>query len=113
MWLARSDRVGLPTFAQAAVAAVSANDFLDSIGVNLHIQHGQPAAKLVAPLKYTGVRSVRDEADGNFNMTGLILLHRQAGIRVVFGPGSGAHDDRIAKTIKACEELAGAGALQA
>jgi hypothetical protein len=103
----------LVTVAGAAVTAVSANDFLNSIGVNLHIQHGQPAAKLVGPLKYTGVRSVRDEADGNFDMAGLLLLYRNAGVRIVFGPGSGAHDDRIAKTIRACEELAAAGALQA
>ena len=105
--------VGLPTVAEADVTAVSANDFLNSVGANTHIQHGQSAAKLVGPLKYTGVRVVRDEADGNFNMAGLLLLHREAGIRVVFGPGSGAHDDRIAKTIRACRELATAGALEA
>jgi len=103
---------GLPT-AATADTATSANDFLNSIGVCVHVQHHQPAQKLVDGLKYTGIRNVRDGADGNFDMTGLLLLHQQAGVMVDFGPGSGAHDDRIAKTITACQQLAAAGALLA
>jgi hypothetical protein len=94
-------------------AAVSANAFLDSIGVCVHVQQHQPAWAIAPGLKYLGARAVRDGADGNFDMTGLLLLHRQAGVKVVFGPGSGAHDDRIAKTIAACRQLAAAGALLA
>ncbi len=62
---------------------------------------------------YVGVRAVRDGADRNFDMTGLLLLHQRAGVLVVFGPGSGARDDDIPKTITACRELATAGALLA
>jgi hypothetical protein len=43
----------------------------------------------------------------------LLLLHERAGVRVVFGPGSGAREDSLAKTIKACRQLAAAGALLA
>jgi len=93
--------------------AVSANDFLNSIGVCVHIQHHQPAEKLVGPLKYAGVRNVRDGADGNFDLTGLLLVHQQAGVGVVFGPGSGAKEPELAQTIAACRTLAAAGALLA
>jgi hypothetical protein len=106
--------LGPPRFGAAhETTAVSANDFLNSIGVGVHVQHHQPAEKLVAGLKYTGVRAIRDGADGNFDMTGLLLLHQQAGVRVDFTPGSGASDGDIAKTITACRELAAAGALLA
>jgi hypothetical protein len=93
--------------------AVGAADFLNSIGACVHVQHHQPAEKLVNPLKYAGVRTVRDGADKNYDVSGLILLHREAGVGVVFGPGSGAQEEDIAKTITACRELAAAGALLA
>src|ERR1017187_657476 len=76
----------------AGTTAVSAHDFLNSIGVCVHVQHGQDAAKMVAPLKYLGVRNVRDGADRNYDMTGLLALHQQTGVLVAFGPGSGPSD---------------------
>jgi hypothetical protein len=108
----------------AGTTAVSANDFLNSIGVCVHVQHGQDAAKLVAPLKYLGVRNVRDGADRNYNMSGLLTLHQQAGVLVAFGPGSGASDNFVNRrngvtnnaltaTITAARQLAEAGALLA
>lgn len=115
---------GMAAIKGAEVTAASANDFLNSIGVCVHIQHGQEAAKLVAPLQYLGVRNVRDGADQNYNISGLILLHERADVRVAFGPGSGASDaflDRatgmtnnaLTATIKAARQLALAGALLA
>jgi hypothetical protein len=79
---------------------------------------------MVAPLIYLGVRNVRDGADRNYDMSGLILLHQQAGVLVAFGPGSGASDTSIDKqsgktnndvtaTISAARKLAAAGALLA
>jgi hypothetical protein len=94
-------------------AAVSASDFLNSLGVCVHVQHRQAAWELAPDLSYLGVRAVRDGADGNFDTSGLLLLHQQAGVRVVFGPGSGVHGDGIALTIAACRELAEGGALLA
>jgi hypothetical protein len=97
----------------AATTAISVGSFLSSIGVCVHVQHGENAAKMVGPLKYLGVRNVRDGADNNWDVSGLIFLHRRAGVRVVFGPGSGAKTDSLAKTITACRKLALAGALLA
>jgi hypothetical protein len=96
-----------------STTAVRTVDFLNSIGACVHIQHHQPAEKLVGPLLYTGIRNVRDGADGNFDVTGLLLLHTQAGVLVTLGPGSGAHDESLPKTITACRELAEANALLA
>jgi hypothetical protein len=102
-----------PAFGAYRTPAVSANDFLDSIGVCVHVQHGQKAWVLAPDLKYLGVRAIRDGADGNFNLMGLLLLHREAGVRVVFGPGSGARDRSLLHTIEAGRALAAAGALLA
>jgi len=96
-----------------ATTAVKAADFLDSIGACVHVQHHQDATKLVEPIRYTGIRAIRDGADGNFDMTGLLLLHQQAGVMVCFGPGSGAKEDSLEKTLAACRKLAAAGALLA
>ena len=108
----------------AGTTAVSTNDFLKSIGVCVHVQHGQDASKLVEPLKYLGVRNVRDGADRNYDVCGLIRLHQQAGVLVAFGPGSGASDrfvnqrrsvtnSALTATITAARLLAEAGALLA
>jgi hypothetical protein len=102
-----------PAADPGGTTAVRAVDFLNSIGVCVHVQHHQDASKLVAPLKYVGVRNVRDGADGNFDTSGLLLLHREAGVLVAFGPGSGPKDASFPKTIAACKELAAAGALLA
>jgi hypothetical protein len=112
--LAGLQAIGLPAFGAAYERpAVSTNDFLDSIGVCVHVQHHQPAELLAPDLKYLGARAVRDGADGDFDMTGLLLLHQQAGVRVVFGPGSGAGDESLPRTVAACRQLAAAGALLA
>ena len=105
----------VPPVARAEDAPRTAKvaDFLNSLGACVHIQHHQDAAKLVEPLKYTGLRNIRDGADGNYDMSGLILLHNKAGVLVCFGPGSGANDASLPKTIAACKELAAAGALLA
>lgn len=116
--------IGPPAAHAAGTTALSANDFLNSIGVCVHVQHGQDASKLVAPLKYLGVRNVRDGADRNYDMSALITLHQQAGVLVAFGPGSGASDrfvnrrggvtnSALTATITAARQLAEAGALLA
>lgn len=93
--------------------AVSANEFLNSIGVCVHVQHGQNASKMAEILKYTGIRNIRDGADRNYNTSGLILLHKKAGVHVVIGPGSGAHDVDLQATIVMARELHENGALLA
>ncbi|MDD4821588.1 MAG: glycosyl hydrolase [Bacteroidales bacterium] len=89
------------------------NDFLESIGACVHVQHGQDASKMVDLLKYVGIRHVRDAADRNYDMSGLLLLHRETGVKVVMGPGSGARDADLPATLVMARQLHEAGALLA
>lgn len=102
------------TTAQAEnVTARPVNDFLESIGACVHIQHGQDASKMVDLLKYVGIHNVRDAADRNYDMSGLLLLHREVGVKVVIGPGSGARDEDLPATLVMAKQLHEAGALLA
>lgn len=93
--------------------AASAVDFLNSIGVCVHVQHGQDASRLAPLLRYAGVRNVRDAADRNYDMSGMILLHREAGVKVVMGSGSGTRDEDLEAVLRMARELHDAGALLA
>lgn len=57
---------------QAQTTARPVNDFLDSTGVNTHIDQGYAEAPYEALLKYTGIRNIRD---GNRNLSRYITLH--------------------------------------
>ena len=59
--------------------AVSADEFLDSLGVNTHVDQGYDATKYIEPLTYTGIRNIRD---GERNLKSYIMLHEATGIRV-------------------------------
>jgi len=98
---------------QSGVEAVPAYEFVNSIGACVHVQHGQDAARLVPLLKYVGIKNVRDAADRNYDMSGLLLLNREAGVKVVIGPGSGARHNDMAATLDMARELHRAGALLA
>ncbi len=93
--------------------ALPAYDFVQSIGACVHIQHGQDATKIAPLLKYTGISNVRDAADRNYDMSGLIYLNKEAGVKVVIGPGSGARHEDMDATIRMAQELHRAGALLA
>lgn len=95
------------------VEASPAFDFLNTIGACVHVQHGQDAFRIAPLLKYVGIRNVRDAADKNYDTSGLLLLNREAGVKVVIGPGSGAIEKDLAATIKMARELHHAGALLA
>jgi hypothetical protein len=60
------------------VPASSASAFLDSIGVNTHVDQGCDPKSYVEPLRYTGIRQVRD---GERHVPGELLIHRQTGTR--------------------------------
>jgi hypothetical protein len=68
-----------PETARDGVAAVSNDTFLSSLGVNTHVSQGYNAGSYVLPLRYLGVRNIRDSER---NLSGLLLLHEQAGVRV-------------------------------
>lgn len=60
------------------VRAVAAADFLSSLGVNTHIDQGYDATAYIAPLRYLGVRAVRD---GSRHADHAIMLARATGVR--------------------------------
>lgn len=105
--------LSLPTSAKEKTRAVSAYDFMQSIGACVHVQHGQDASRIAPLLKYVGIKNVRDAADRNYDMSGLLLLHREAGVGIVIGPGSGACDRDMGATIEMALALHRAGALLA
>jgi hypothetical protein len=67
------------------VSAASAADFLDSIGVNTHVDQGYDPESYIEPLGYTGIRQVRD---GGRNIASDIMIHRRTGVRfTIIGGG--------------------------
>lgn len=105
--------LGASLSVQARMRAVPAYDFLQSIGACVHVQHGQNPEMIAPLLRYVGIRNVRDAADRNYDMSGLLYLHRQAGVRVVIGPGSGVVEQDLDKTIEMAVKLHQDGALLA
>jgi hypothetical protein len=84
------------------VVAASNDTFLGSLGVNTHVSQGYNPGSYVLPLRYLGVRNVRDSER---NLPGLIMLHQQAGVRVdLLG-------DDVSGLVTAAKTLAKAGAL--
>jgi hypothetical protein len=68
---------------QPAVQAVSCDTFLSSLGVNTHVDQGYNPGSYVLPLRYLGVRNIRDSGR---NLSGHLMLHAQTGVRVdLFG----------------------------
>lgn len=102
--LAAEEHLSLLDSHSTKMVAVSSNHFLSSLGVNTHVDQGYDPNSYIAPLRYLGVRNVRDSGR---NLPGLILLHRQAGVRVDL---LGAD---VVKTLAAAKELAAVDALLA
>lgn len=102
-----------PLAAKDGVEAKPALEFLNSIGACVHIQHGQDAGKIAPLLRYVGIRNVRDAADRNYDMSGLLRLNREAGVKIVIGPGSGAIEKDLEATLEMARELHRNGALLA
>jgi hypothetical protein len=57
--------------------AVSANQFMSSLGINIHNDQGYGGLNYAAPLQYLGIRNIRD---GINNLQNLVGLHQQAGV---------------------------------
>jgi len=68
-----------PASKQDGVAAISAETFLNSLGINIHVAQGYPASNYIEPLRYIGVRNVRDSAA---HLAGLLRLHEETGVKV-------------------------------
>jgi hypothetical protein len=87
------------------VAAVSADNFLSSLGVNTHVDQGVSGASYIGPLKYLGVRNIRD---GGRNSSQVQLIHRETGVRLDF-----ISQWELENTIAIGKALAASGALLA
>jgi hypothetical protein len=89
----------------SGIASVSADTFLSSLGVNIHVDQGVSGASYIAPLRYLGVRNIRD---GGRNSSQILLINRQTSVRLdLVGEGD------LEATIKTGKELAASGALMA
>jgi hypothetical protein len=89
----------------AGVTAVSADTFLSSLGVNTHVDQGVSGGSYIAPLRYLGVRNIRDLAR---HWPQFQLINRQTGVRLAL-VGQGDLDG----TISIGKALAASGALMA
>jgi hypothetical protein len=89
--------------AAPSVTAVSANDFLDTIGANSAIyRRGEELDKTAACLAYTGVRWLR--AGEGTDTDKLADLRARTGVRFSWGLGSGRADiEDLVRTAKALE----------
>jgi hypothetical protein len=72
-------QVQAPAPDKAAIVAAGCDAFLSSLGVNTHVDQGYDPQSYLQPLRYLGVREIRDSPR---NLSGLIMLHAQAGVRV-------------------------------
>jgi hypothetical protein len=61
------------------VVAVSSDTFLSSLGVNTHIDQGYDPNTYIEPLRYLGVRNIRDSER---HLSGHLMLHARTGIMV-------------------------------
>jgi len=61
------------------VAAISADSFLNSLGINIHVAQGYYSGNYIEPLRYVGIRNIRDSAG---HLSGLLRLHEEAGVKV-------------------------------
>jgi hypothetical protein len=64
---------------EAEAASVSADAFLSSLGVNTHVDQGVSGGSYLAPLRYLGVRNIRD---GGRHRPQIQLINRQTGVRL-------------------------------
>jgi hypothetical protein len=101
----------------APLAAVTTNDFLNSIGViTTFPDRGQPLDKTIAMIRYCGFRWVRAGIEGLTDkgpttIQTFLDLHREAGVRLSWGLVSGGVD--VKKLVETGKTLAKAGALLA
>jgi hypothetical protein len=94
------------------VTAISANDFLNSIGVNSAVsRRGESLAKTIEITKYLGIRWIRSGYEGGLPVEDLIELHDQTGLQFSYGLLSGGTD--IPKLLDGGKKLSATGALLA
>jgi hypothetical protein len=89
----------------AETTGVSAEEFLNSLGINTHIDQGISGGSYVEPLRYLGVRNIRD---GGRNLLQTKLVNRETGVRLDLMVGGD-----LDTAISTGRALAASGALMA
>jgi hypothetical protein len=95
----------------AGTTATRAGDFLNSIGVCVHIAQGvDNPTNVAASMGYAGIRNLRDDGSSRAaTIQGWIHIHNACGAKVCLLPINGD----VAKSVSMYESLAAAGALLA
>jgi hypothetical protein len=90
--------------------ALSANDFLNSIGVVTAVsRRGETLANTTECVRYLGVRWIRAGYESRLPVEDLVALNRQTGVRFSYGLMSGGAD--LTRLLDGARELAAVGAL--
>ena len=85
----------IPLPAQEKIQAQSANEFLNSIGVNSAIfRRGETLAQTIECIKYLGARWIRTDESMNTDekVRNIKELHEQTGVQISTSLGSGGND---------------------
>ena len=92
-----------------------ASDFLNTLGADTHLIQGlETPAAIIAGLRYTGVRNIRDDATRDTSkIAKLCAIHRATGARVDELPIVDSDPNNIADTQAEYEQLAACGAMLA
>jgi hypothetical protein len=85
--------------------SASAEAFLSSLGVNTHVDQGVSGGTYIAPLRYLGIRNIRDSGR---HWPQIQLINRQTGVRLDLISG-----EDLEATISTGKSLAASGALMA
>ncbi|MGH2272328.1 glycosyl hydrolase [Anaerohalosphaeraceae bacterium U12dextr] len=93
-------------------SAVSANDFLDSIGICSAVSvRGENLLSTLKAVRYLGVRWIRAGYESGIPIRDLIEAHKRTGVRFSYGLMSGGTD--LGKLLDGARQLAAVGALLA
>ena len=117
LFISLRDPTGAADAATDPAIAVPTADFLDSIGVvSTFPDRGQPVERTVEMVRYGGFRWVRAGIegltdDGPTNLDTFLKLHRETGVLLSWGLGSGGYD--LPRLLATGKVLAEAGALLA
>ncbi len=89
--------------APVRLSSVPVNRFLDSLGVNIHIDQGYDPDSYIEPLRYLGVRQVRD---GNRQVNNMLHLARETGARFsLISTGNIPHVMGVARMLAKADAL--------
>ena len=106
----------VPATSEGGSVAMRASDFLNTLGADTHLIEGlETPAAVIAGLRYTGVRNLRDDATRDTSkISKLCAIHRATGAMVDELPIVDSDSpNNIANTRAEYEQLAACGAMLA